>query len=106
MTSDHFESALGKFRSDLAAEGLRQAIRNLETKFDHNPPRAPEGSADGGQWVDTGRGGGGKVRRPEKATPKLKVRRLMQAPVCWPATLKPRQSSRRSGFAFLREAPP
>lgn len=79
MTSDDFESALGKFRSDLAAETLRQAIRNLETKFDHNQPRAPAGSADGGQWVDTGRGGGGKVRRPEKATPKLKVRRLMQA---------------------------
>lgn len=81
MTSDDFESALGKFRSDLAAETLRQAIRYLETKFDPNQPRAPVGSSNGGQWVDTGRGGGGgvKLRKPPKASPKPKARRLVQA---------------------------
>lgn len=74
MTSDDFESALGKFRSDLAAETLRRAIRDLETKFDPNQPRAPVGSADGGQWVDTGRGGGGgKIRRPLKVGPRPKA---------------------------------
>lgn len=82
MTSDDFESALGKFRSDAAAEVLRQAIRNLETKFDPNQPRAPVGSSNGGQWVDTGRGGGGgaKLHKPSKASPKPKMRRrLVQA---------------------------
>jgi hypothetical protein len=39
MTSDDFESALGKFRSEAAAEMLRRAIRNLETKFDPDQPR-------------------------------------------------------------------
>lgn len=78
MTSGDFESALGKFRSDAAADVLRQAIRNLETKFDPNQPRAPVGSSNGGQWVDTGRGGGGggKVRRPLKAGPRPKARSL------------------------------
>ncbi|WP_425997747.1 hypothetical protein [Caulobacter sp. DWR1-3-2b1] len=78
MTSDDFESALGKFRSDAAAEVLRQAIRDLETKFDPNQPRAPVGSSNGGQWVDTGRGGSGagKVRRPLKAGPRPKARPL------------------------------
>jgi len=81
MTSDDFESALGKFRSDAAAETLRQAIRDLETKFDPNQPRAPVGSSNGGRWVDTGRGGGGgvKLRKSPKASPKPKARRLVQA---------------------------
>lgn len=81
MTSDDFESALGKFRSDLAAEALRQAIRDLETKFDPNQPRAPVGSSNGGQWVDTGRGGSGGVRlhKPPKASPRPKARHLVQA---------------------------
>lgn len=80
MTSDDFESALGKFRSDAAAEVLRQAIRNLETKFDPNQPRAPVGSSNGGQWVGTGRGsGGGHIRKLPKVGAKPKTRRLMQA---------------------------
>lgn len=80
MTSDDFESALGKFRSDLAAEALRQAIRDLETKFDPNQPRAPVGSSNGGQWVDTGRGGGVRLNKPSKTSPKPKMRRrLVQA---------------------------
>ena len=78
MTSDDFESALGKFRSDAAAEVLRQAILDLERKFDPSQPRAPVGTANGGQWVDAGRGGGANVRKPPGAGPKRKVRRLMQ----------------------------
>lgn len=80
MTSHDFESALGKFRSDAAAEVLRQAIRDLETKFDPNQPRAPVGSSSGGQWVDTRRGGGVRPNKPSKASPKPKMRRrLVQA---------------------------
>lgn len=82
MTSDDFESVLGKLRSDAAAEVLRQAIRDLEAKFDPNQPRAPVGTSNGGQWVDTGRGGGGgtKLHKPSKAGPKSKMRRrLVQA---------------------------
>jgi hypothetical protein len=80
MTSDDFESALGKFRSEAAAEILRQAIRNLETKFDPNQPRAPVGSSNGGQWVDTGQGGGSpSIHKPAKLGVKPKVRRLVQA---------------------------
>lgn len=80
MTSDDFEGALGKFRSDLAAETLRQAIRDLETKFDPNQPRVPVGTSDGGQWVDAGRGGdGAKVRKLSGTNPTRKVRRLVQA---------------------------
>jgi hypothetical protein len=79
MTSDDFESALGKFRSEAAAEVLRQAIRNLETKFDPNQPRAPVGSSNGGQWVDTGRGGGSpSIHKLAKVGAKPKVR-LVQA---------------------------
>lgn len=83
MTSDDFESVLGKFRSDAAAEALRQAILDLEKKFDPSQPRAPVGTSNGGQWVDAGRGGGGgaKVRKPPGTgtSPKRKVRRLVQA---------------------------
>lgn len=81
MTSDDFQSALGKFRSDVAAEALRRAIRDLETKFDPNQPRAPVGSSNGGQWVDTGRGnsGGARLHKPSKASPKPKIRRLVHA---------------------------
>jgi hypothetical protein len=79
MTSDDFESALGKFRSDAAAEVLRQAIRDLETKFDPNQPRAPVGSSSGGQWVNTGRGGDGHIRKLPKAGAKPRVRPLLQA---------------------------
>lgn len=83
MTSDDFESVLGKFRSDAAAEALRQAILDLEKKFDPSQPRAPVGTSNGGQWVDAGRGGGGgaKVRKPPGTgtSPKRKVRQLVQA---------------------------
>jgi hypothetical protein len=80
MTSDDFESALGKFRSEAAAEMLRQAIRNLETKFDSNQPRAPVGNSNGGQWVDTGRGGGsGKRLKPAKMGARPKARGLVRA---------------------------
>lgn len=82
MTSDDFESALGKFRSDAAAEVLRQAIRDLETKFHPNQPRAPVGSSNGGQWVDTGRDGGGGKRlkrlNPAETGSKPKARGLMR----------------------------
>ena len=80
MTSDDFESALGKFRSEAAAEMLRQAMRNLQTKFDPNQPRAPVGNSNGGQWVDTGRGGGsGKRLKPAKTGARPKARGLVRA---------------------------
>ncbi|WP_421738762.1 hypothetical protein [Caulobacter sp.] len=96
MTSGDLESALGKFRSDAAAEVLRQAIRNLETKFDPNQPRAPVGSSNGGQWVDTGRGGGGaSVRKLPRVSPKptkqllpQAVRTVIRHPAAVPATLR------------------
>lgn len=79
MTSDDFESALGKFRSDAAAEVLRQAIRELETKFDPNQKRAPVGSSNGGQWVDMGRGGGRTLARTVRALPKAPLARAIVA---------------------------
>ena len=44
----------GAWRASAQTETLRQAIRDLETKFDPNQPRAPVGSSNGGQWVDLG----------------------------------------------------
>jgi hypothetical protein len=79
MIAGDFESALAKFRSDATAEDLRQAIRNLETKFDRNQPRAPAGDPNGGQWVDTGRGGAPRPRKPPRTGPRLVARRVVQA---------------------------
>lgn len=87
MTSDDFESALGKFRSDAAAEVLRQAIRDLETKFDRNQPRAPVGSSNGGQWVPRGGGGGSSVRKVPR--PGLKPARSLVTPVVRPLIKHP-----------------
>lgn len=95
MTSGDFESVLGKFRSDVAAEALRQAILGLEEKFDPNQPRAPVGTSNGGQWVDTGRGGSAGVRKAPRASAKptklllpQTARTAIRHPATIPATLR------------------
>lgn len=72
MSANDIGGALVRLRSELAAEEVRAAILDLlEIKFDPNQPRAPVGSSNGGQWVNTGRGAsGGRIRKLPRVQPK------------------------------------